>query len=128
MAVGQTIHRQMTLPAGNGAPAGGGVLKKLSPTAAGAKRLATRYGQSLVCVRYREDPVRGRRLTTVELIVDERPLPPSLAVRVAFGETELRNAVKAAGGTWDARRKLWLLSRAAVRKLKLAHRVVTEKA
>lgn len=128
MAIGQTIHRQMALPAGNDAPAGGVVLKKLSPAAAGAKRLATRYGQSLVCVRYREDAGRGRRLTTVELIVDERPLPPSLAVRVAFGETELRSAVKAAGGTWDGTRKVWLLSRAAVRKLKLAHRVVPGKA
>ncbi|MCK9382013.1 MAG: hypothetical protein M0P95_13250 [Sulfuritalea sp.] len=104
------------------------MLKKLSPAADGAKRMATRDGPSLVCVRYREDTVRGRRLTTVELIVDERPLPPPLAVRVAYEEVDLRSQVKAAGGTWDGKRKLWLLPRAAVRKLKLADRVVPEKA
>lgn len=127
MAVGRTIHRQTPLSAGNDTSSGGIVLKKLSPAAAGAKRLATRFGQSLVCVRYREDTVRGRRFTTVELIIDERPLPPPAAVRVAYEEVELRSQVKAAGGTWDGKRKLWLLPRAAVRKLKLAHRVVPEK-
>lgn len=76
------------------------VLKKLSPTTPGAKRFATRYGQTLVCVRYREDPQGKRRLTTVELIVDERPLPVPAGVRIAYGETELRHQVKAAGGIW----------------------------
>ncbi|MDO8789902.1 MAG: hypothetical protein Q7J42_17640 [Sulfuritalea sp.] len=104
------------------------MLKKLSPAAAGAKRLATRYGSSLVCVRYREDTARGRRLTTVELIVDERPLPPPVAVRVAYQEVEMRNQVKDAGGIRDGKRKLWLLPRAAVRKLKLTHRIISEKA
>ncbi len=128
MLSNQAIRRQTPLPAGNDRSSGGVVLKKLSPTAAGAKRLATRYGPSLVCVRYREDSAGGRRLTTVELIVDERPLPPPLALRVAYEEAELRSQVKAAGGTWDGKRKLWLLPRAAVRKLKLEHRIVPEKA
>lgn len=110
-------------------PSGGGiVLKKLAPTAPGAKRLAARYGNALVCVRYREDQTTGQRLTTVELIVetrDRQPKPaPLAAVRIAYGETELRNRVKAAGGTWDAERKLWHLPKAAIRKLQLQHRVV----
>ena len=128
MVTSQTIHREAPLPAGKDTSSGGIVLKKLSPVAAGAKRMATRYGSSLICVRYREDAARGRRLTTVELIVDERPLPPPVAVRVAYEEAELRSRVKAAGGTWDGKRKLWLLPRAAVRKLKLENRIVPEKA
>jgi hypothetical protein len=104
----------------------GGVLKKLSPAAPGAKRHAARFGDALVCVRYRDDPVRGRRLTTVELIVEERPLPAPTGVRIGYGETELRARVKAAGGTWDAAAKLWRLPKATIRKLKLADRVVAE--
>ena len=128
MVTNRTMRRQTPLPAGRETSSGGIVLKKLSPVAAGAKRMATRYGPSLVCVRYREDAARGRRLTTVELIVDERPLPPPAAVRVAYEEVELRSQVKAAGGTWDGKRKLWLLPRAAVRKLKLENRIAPEKA
>lgn len=102
------------------------VLKKLSPKAAGTKRLTERYGKNLVCVRYREDLARSRRLTTVELIVDERPLPAPIAVRIAFDETELRTQVKAAGGVWDPSRKLWQLPAKTVRKLKLQQRVVAD--
>lgn len=107
---------------------GGGVLKKLEPGAAGTKRLAARFGNALICVRYRDDPARGRRLTTVELIVEERPLPGPLAVRIGYDEMALRSQARAAGGWWDRQRKLWLLPRAAVRKLKLDNRVVAEKA
>jgi hypothetical protein len=126
LVTNQTTRRQTPLPTGKDTSSGGIVLKKLLPVAAGAKRMATRYGPSLVCVRYREDAARGRRLTTVELIVDERP--PPVAVRVAYEEVELRSQVKAAGGDWDGKRKLWLLPRAAVRKLKLENRIVPEKA
>ncbi len=128
MVTNQAVRRQTPMPTGKDTPPGGVVLKKLSPVAAGAKRMATRYGPALVCVRYREDAARGRRLTTVDLIVDERPLPPPVAIRVAYEEVELRSEVKAAGGTWDSKRKLWLLPRAAVRKLKLERRIVPERA
>lgn len=128
MTINESVRRRTALPAGAEASSGGIVLKKLSPRAAGSKRLATRFGKALVCVRYREDAAQGRRLTTVELIVDERPLPPPAAVRVAFEESELRSQVKAAGGIWDGKRKLWVLPRAAIRKLKLSHRIVSEKA
>lgn len=128
MTINESVRRPAALPAGAAVSSGGVVLKKLSPLAAGSKRLATRFGKALVCVRYREDAAHGRRLTTVELIVDERPLPPPAAVRVAFEESELRHQVKAAGGVWDGKRKLWMLPRAAIRKLKLQSRIVAEKA
>lgn len=90
---------------------GGSVIKKLAPSAPGAKRLAARHGDSLICVRYRDDPATGQRLTTVELIVDARPLPPPAGIRIAYDEIELRRRVKAAGGIWDAEHKLWRLKR-----------------
>ena len=128
MPASETRRRQTAVAADNGTPPGGMVLKRLSPAAPGATRLALRHGGALVCVRYREDEARGRRFTTVELMVDARPIPPPAAARVAFEETELRGAVKAAGGTWDAKRKLWVLPGAAIRKLKLKNRIVPEKA
>jgi hypothetical protein len=102
------------------------VLKKIPRAAPGAKRLAERYGDALLCVRYREDRQSGQRLTTVELIVDQRPLPPLASVRIAYEETELRRQIKAAGGQWDAENKLWRLPKSVVRKLKLQPRVVAD--
>lgn len=107
---------------------GGRVIKKLAPSAPGAKRLAARYGDSLICVRYRDDPATGRRLTTVELIADARPLPPPAGIRIAYDEIELRRRVKAAGGIWDAEHKLWRLQKNLIRKLKLENRIVAENA
>ncbi len=105
------------------------VLKKLAPGVPGARRLAARFGDALVCVRYREDADGARRFTTVELVVETRPLPPGeQLVRIAFEEAELRARVKQAGGTWDPKRKLWRLPRAIVRKLKLTSRVIREPA
>lgn len=104
------------------------VLKKLPPDAPGAKRLAARYGAALLCVRYREDCRAGQRLTTVELIVDQRPLPALAGVRIAYGEADLRRKVKEAGGIWDAEQKLWRLPKSSIRKLKLEQRIVTENA
>lgn len=46
------------------------VLRKLSPQQVGALKLARRFGDLLVCVRYRHDPDRQVRYTTVELVVD----------------------------------------------------------
>ena len=126
----EATHSRTAVAAGIAPLSGGIVLKKLSPTAPGAKRLATRYGDALVCVRYREDAAGHRRLTTVELVVDERPIPipPPSCVRIAYEEAELRCQVKAAGGIWDRKQKVWRVPRAAIRKLKLERRVVPENA
>jgi hypothetical protein len=64
-------------------------------------------------------------MTTVELVVEQRPMPPPPCVRIAYDEVELRRQVKAAGGVWDPARKLWRLPKAEIRRLKLEHRVVS---
>jgi hypothetical protein len=43
----------------------------LQPHQRGAKQLLAKYGDRLVCVRYRYDFEQKRRLKTVELIVEE---------------------------------------------------------
>lgn len=104
------------------------IVKKLAPHAPGSKQLAERYGDALVCVRYWIDESARRRYTTVELVVAERALPiqasPEVLVRIAYGETDLRKQVKAAGGRWDSRLKLWRLPGAQAKSLGLQQRIV----
>ena len=45
----------------------------LRPGMPGTKKLLVRYGERLVCARYLYDEARGRRLKTVELVIDEAP-------------------------------------------------------
>jgi len=45
----------------------------LRPGQAGTKKLARRYGERLVCVRYRYDEKTERRLKTVDLVVESVP-------------------------------------------------------
>lgn len=100
--------------------------KKLQPQDAGARRWSQEFGERLLCVRYRVDPQRQRRQTTVELVVEEVPTVASVrvGVRIAWAETELRQRVKASGSKWDASAALWMLPLGTARKLGLVDRVV----
>jgi hypothetical protein len=106
------------------------VTKKLSPKQPGARKLAQRYGNALVCVRHRQDTEGSIRYTTVELLVEQAPIarrrPDTelLGVRLEKGELELRRRVIAAGGQWDARTCAWWLTRSAARRLRLLKKVV----
>jgi hypothetical protein len=109
----------------------------LRPGMSGTKKLLARYGERLVCVRYRYDRATGRRVKTAELIVEDvawagRARKPRrndrdlVGVRIGWKESELRAAVKRAGGIWRPRQRLWELSWDAVRTLGLQGRVVEE--
>jgi hypothetical protein len=50
------------------------VIKTLQPLQRGTLRWLVEYGPALVAVRYRADRAQGRRVTTVEVIVDEGAL------------------------------------------------------
>ncbi|WP_412070173.1 hypothetical protein [Rubrivirga sp. IMCC43871] len=103
------------------------VLQTLRPGHRGTRRFVDRFGDQLVCVRYRTDGA-NRRVTTVELVVDERAWAPRAAtvvgVRVVWGEAEVARRVKASGGVWDASRKVWRLRAGEARRLGLADRTV----
>lgn len=99
----------------------------LAPGANGTKKLVERYGDRLVCVRYRYDRERRRRIKTVELIEDESPwMPPAqiYLVKIGYEEAALREKVKAAGGRWNGMKKVWLMTGFEVRRLELEDRVV----
>src|SRR6266545_3942063 len=79
----------------------------------------------------------GRRVKTAELIVQDiawagRARKPRrndhdlVGVRIDWKESELRAAVKRAGGIWRPRQRLWELSWDAVRTLGPHGRVVEE--
>lgn len=88
------------------------VVKKLTPTQPGAIKLARRYGEALLCVRYRHDGNSMQRFTTVELIVDQAPLQPhaNRLVEVAaeqLRDVSLRALAMSKGAVWVAQRKVW---------------------
>jgi hypothetical protein len=48
-------------------------LRKLQPGQPGTKRFVEKYGEGLICVRYRYDSTNMKRITTVELIAEVTP-------------------------------------------------------
>jgi hypothetical protein len=113
------------------------------PGQKGTKRHLERFGDRLLFVRYRYDPAGRRRVTTVELIVDEQPwaprtetalekttprppdLPELVALRIERHESAIRAKVKAAGAKWDAVRRVWILPLRRARALGLQERIVS---
>ena len=108
----------------------GAVLRKIAPHQPGAIRLAERFGETLVAVRYRQSPDPRRRFITVELVVDELPVQRRtkgntlVRVRIAANEGILQSAAKRYGGKWDRVAKVWVMSRAVARELRLTDRIV----
>ena len=76
------------------------------------------------------DEVRGVKLKTVELIVDERPLTKPrfkdddlVPVRVKYGEKELQERLKALRARWDGELKLWYVRYGLIRGTDLEERL-----
>ncbi len=107
----------------------------LKPGQKGTKQLLAQYGDRLICVRYRYDAERRKRLKTVELLVAERDSEPPrprlpddqlVALRIAFADVAIRTRVKQAGGRWDAERRVWQLRYDRAVALGLNNRIVNE--
>lgn len=105
----------------------------LKPGQRGTKKLADKYGDRLLYVRYRYDSKRKRRFKTVEIVVEEIPWAPRLGrisrktivgVKVTTREKMLRQQVKQAGGKWNPTTKLWELPYQATVDLGLEERIV----
>ena len=108
-------------------------LKRLQPGQPGTKKLLEKYGDKLVCVRYRYDREQKWRTKTAEIIIDEGPLDTSIPripanklvfLRIDFDEMHLRKLVKAADGRWNPDEKLWELPYKIVCELGLRKRIV----
>ena len=123
-------------PNPTGRPATSRVRLHLKPGQKGTKQLLAQYGDRLICVRYRYDAQRKKRLKTVELLVAERDWEPRprfaddqiVGLRVAFGDVAVRTQVKQAGGTWNPERRVWQLRYDRVVALGLNSRIVDEPA
>lgn len=88
----------------------------LKPGQRGTKRLAEKYGDDLLCVRFRYDAKRRQRLKTVELVVERTPWSPpkpeyaddeTVHLQIRVDDMPARSQAKAAGGRWDPEKRLW---------------------
>jgi len=106
----------------------------LRPGQPGTKKLVRRYGDRLLRVRYLYDERAERRLKTVELIVESVPWHPAsrrprrrdediVAVRIAYGELELRERAKRLGAVWRPAQKVWEISWRHAKRLGIAERL-----
>lgn len=109
------------------------IKRKLKPGQPGTKKLLEKFGDDLICVRYRYDSEKKRRFKTVELIVDESswekrekevPINNLAQIRVGYEEIDLREKIKAKGAKWNKLKKVWELSYKDVIGLDLTDRVV----
>ncbi|MBN1781126.1 hypothetical protein JW948_08390 [bacterium] len=109
-------------------------LRTLKPGTSGAKNETEKYGNKLICVRYRMDPVTLKKYKTVELIEDEIqnskkepgkiPVNKILHLKIYINEYQLRKVVKASGGKWDVKSQTWLLAYREILNLGLENRIV----
>jgi hypothetical protein len=88
----------------------------LKPGQRGTKSLAKKYGEALLCVRFRYDAKLRQRLKTVELVIEraEWTPPPQryaadtlVPLRIEASDMPMRLQAKAAGGRWNPEKQLW---------------------
>lgn len=100
----------------------------------GAHKWEKRYGSDLICVRYRYDELNGKKITSVELIVEEKnwrrrgkkiPHNKIIGVKVKYGEREIASIVKNAGGKWNRKEMVWELPYKEALSLGLEERIIT---
>jgi hypothetical protein len=106
--------------------------KKLKLGQDSTKSLLDKYGEQLICVRYRDDEEHGLRHKTIELIVESIPWKPQtreipgdaiVGVKVGLQEVELQTAVRQAGGKWNRELQLVELRYDKVVALDLTSRI-----
>lgn len=102
----------------------------MKPGQKGTLRLVEKYGDALLCVRYRYDEKRSRRIKTVEIMVEESPVGSSrhkdgdvVQVYVSFEEVELREQLRSLRARWDAQLKVWLVPYRLIRGTLLESRI-----
>jgi len=90
--------------------------RTLVPGQKGTKKFLDHYGEKLICVRYRYDEQQRKRVTTVEIIVEESAwIPPVnpivepvvVGLRVGINEVAVQRQIKQAGGKWNRQLQVW---------------------
>ena len=107
--------------------------RTLLPGDPGSKKLIKKYGDALICVRYRLDRVLRKKIKTVELIVEEKPyqfkagkIPwnKRVKIKINYGEKDLGLLTRNAGGVWNRKEKVWELPYHQFKALGLTHRMI----
>ncbi len=99
----------------------------------GTKKWLKEFGEKLICVRYKYDSERKRKIKTVELVIEDEPweinnerIPANkiVNIRIDYGEIQLGKLLRSAGGKWNRGKKLWELPYREVVSLDLVERIV----
>ena len=122
----QTNARKLKRPrasVGHNWPVG----KTMQTDARGAIKLTRKFGETLVCVRYRLSPDGSQRMTTVELEVDrsavQKKANPPVSVKIYASETKLAAQAKARGAWFNGKTRLWHMHQNDAQALGLAKRI-----
>lgn len=90
----------------------------LKPGQRGTKNLVKKYGETLLCVRFKYDSEKEQRVKTVELIVEKTKWTPPqprynaetlVPLRIAATDIPMRAQAKAAGGRWNPEKQRWFV-------------------
>lgn len=90
----------------------------LKPGQPGTKALQKKYGDALVCVRFRYDETTKQRIKTVELIIDKSDWAPPepqftyesiVPLRIAAANLAMRNKAKSVGAKWSPEKQVWFV-------------------
>jgi hypothetical protein len=109
----------------------------LRPGQPGTRKLVQRFGERLLRVRYLYDAGSGRRLMTVELVVESVAWKPRsrksrrqddgiVYVRIAFTEADLRDRAKRLGAISRKAQRLWEITYRDSKRLGIEDRIVEE--
>ena len=107
--------------------------RTLYPCQPGTKKWTKKYGNKLVCVRYRYDEQNSQKMITVELVEEthewqknEKYIPKNkiVPVKIEYGEINLRIKVKSLGGKWNKQNRVWELPFEVAKGLGLEERIV----
>ena len=91
------------------------VSKTIQADGNGALKLSQKYGDSLVCVRYRVSPDGTQRITTVELELERvaihKKANPVVMVKIYASEPELIAIAKLKQARYNSKTRLWRMTR-----------------
>ncbi len=84
----------------------------------GTKSLVKRYGEALLCVRFKYDARTRQRIKTIELVVERKAWTPPkptytsdtlVPLRIEPYDMPMRQRAKAAGGRWNPEKRRWFV-------------------
>lgn len=108
---------------------------RLKPGQNGTKKFVEKYGDALVCIRYRYDSEKRKQYKTVEIIVSESDWTPPpakypdstmVSLNIGIKETTAQKQVRTVGGRWDREKKLWFVPYGCIAGTKLEKFIYVE--